>query len=582
MKTHSLLLFFLVINFSFVFGQSPGWQWAKSFGGSHNDGGLDVAADASANVYTIGYFRDTVDFDPGPGTFNLISNPSAYGSVFLCKLDSSGNFMWAKKWDKGYADASFSIDLDAQGDLFITGYYTGNVDFDPGAGTYFLNASNNMLYFVLKLSSSGNFIWVKSFGGVFNTPQCYSVLDAAGNIYCGGFFSQTRDFDPGPAIYNLTAAVSRDIFVLKLDASGNFLWVKQISGTLNNWVNDIALDASNNIYITGSFSGTTDFDPGPGTDSLTAGTAISSEDIFVAKLDASGNYAWAVKIGGINLDYSFSIAVDNAANVYTTGYYNAAPGDSVDFDPGPGTYYLYGNADAFISKLDSAGNFVFAKSIDSPMGFSFGRSIALDSHANIYYTGYFTDSADFDPGPATYMLYADSLYGTPLFVSKLDSSGNFIWAESKGGNTHFGVQQNSGLSVFCDASDNVYFTGKYEDPDISFGSVTIYNYTPDTLAFTDVFTAKISSVSTGLFNVMQSNGGIYVYPNPSSGTFIFQSPEKITSLEIYNVLGEKVFYRERPALFTASIDLSNQPDGIYFYALNNNEGLIKTGKILKE
>ena len=392
---------------------SGNFVWAKQMGGASTAEGLSIAVDASGNVYTTGKFIGTADFDPGPGTYNLTSAGSY--DIFVSKLDSSGNFIWAKRMGGASTDKGLSIAVDASGNVYTTGLFQGTVDFDPGAGTYNLTSAGGDDIFVSKLDSSGNFVWAKNMGGASNDDGYSIAADASGNVYTTGDFYGTADFDPGPGTYNLTAAGGLDIFVSKLDSSGNFVWAKNMGGASTDDGYSIALDASDNVYTTGDFSGTADFDPGPGTYNLTS--VARSYDIFVSKLDASGNFVWAKDMGGASNDWGNSIAVDGSRNVYTTGYFTS----TADFDPGTGTYNLTsaGQGDIFVSKLDSSGNFVWAKDMGGA-SYDVGNSIAVDASFNVYTTGGFDSTANFDPGPGTFNLI--SAGSSDIFVEKLSQA----------------------------------------------------------------------------------------------------------------------------------------------------------------
>ena len=383
--------------------------WAKKMGGISPDHGNSIALDASGNVFTTGSFEGTADFDPGAGTFNLTS--AGIYDIFISKLDAAGNFVWAKKMGGISNDEGFSIALDASGNVFTTGYFQGTVDFDPGAGTFNLTSVGSADIFISKLNAAGNFVWAKKMGGI-GGEEGYSIdLDGSGNVYTTGYFQGTVDFDPGAGTFNLTSAGSGDIFISKLDAAGNFVWAKKMGGTSGDYGNSIALDASGNVFTTGIFQGTVDFDPGAGTFNL---TSAGNYDIFISKLDAAGNFVWAKKMGGTSVDYGYSIALDASGNVFTTGGFIG----TVDFDPGVGTFILAsaGSADIFISKLDAAGNFVWAKQ----MGGIFpdeSISIALNASGNVYTTGWFSGTVDFDPGVGTFNLTTAGSYD--IFVHKM-------------------------------------------------------------------------------------------------------------------------------------------------------------------
>ena len=480
-----------LLFFSCLQAQNVNMVWAKSMGGASNDLGRSIAVDALGNVYTTGYFSGTADFDPGPGTYNLTS--AGYSDIFISKLDASGNFVWAKDMGgSGAAAYGESIAVDASGNVYTTGYFTGTADFDPGAGTYNLTSAGGRDIFVSKLDSSGNFVWAKRMGGASGDEGYSIAIDASGNVYTTGDFQGTTDFDPGAGTYNLTSAGGRDIFVSKLDASGNFVWAKDMGGTSNDFGNSIAVDALGNVYTTGDFLGTADFDPGPGTYNLTAAYV----DIFVSKLNASGNFVWAKDMGG-GAATGNSIAVDASFNVCTTGNFNG----TVDFDPGAGTYNLTsvtGGFDIFVSKLDSSGKFVWAKKMGGDSTYdNQGNSIAVDASGNVYTTGQFNGTVDFDPGPGTYNL--TSAGQGDIFVSKLDASGNFVWAKRMGGTSWDG-----GSFIAVDASGNVYTTGDFQ------GTA---NFDPGTGTFNltsaggyDIFVEKLSQTSALPVTWLNFNG----------------------------------------------------------------------------
>jgi hypothetical protein len=449
--------------------------WARGLGGIEPEQGTDIFVDGAGNVYTTGAFGGTADFDPGPGTFNLTS--AGGWDVFVSKLDSSGNFVWAKAFRGAtHYTGGYGIFVDGAGGVYTTGRFEGTVDFDPGPGTFKLTCPGIDDVFISKLDSAGNFVWAKSFGGQLFDEGSNIVVDSAGGIYTTGQFESTADFDPGPGTFNLTSAGSGDIFVSKLDSAGDFLWAKAMGGITHDWAKDIFVTPAGDIYTTGEFSRIADFDPGPGTFNLSSGGYDG--DIFVSKLDSAGDFVWAKAMGGDDYDTATSIFVGAAGDVYTTGLFqNTAdfdPGEgifnlssttgdfevfiskldnaggfvwakgldggsegagvfvdgaenvyttgdfggTVDFDPGPGTFNLTiveGTA-CFVSKLDSAGDFVWAKAF-SGQGHVLGNSVFVDGAGNVYTTGAFSGTPDFDPGEGAFTL--TSAGQGDVFVSKL-------------------------------------------------------------------------------------------------------------------------------------------------------------------
>lgn len=364
--------------------------------------------------------------------------------LFLCSNSQNPVFQWAKAFgDTSLSVFSYQSVLDSYGNIYITGDFQGTPDFDPGPGTYTLSSNGVSDFFILKLDSAGNFVWVRSVGGTGLDEAHGITTDAYSNLYITGVFRYTVDFDPGPGTNMVTANGASDGFILKLDASGNFIWIKQMGvGVVPELVK---LDQTNNIYLAGDFPYTADFDPSPTTYTLSPGT-------FMEKLDPSGNFIWAESISSTSSGNVSAMALDIAGNMYVTGYYGA----TTDFDPGPGLYNLTpaGSTDSYVCKLDVNGNLVWAKSVGG-MGSDYSFSIALDNLNNVYHTGRYQLTADFDPGSGTYNL--TSAGGIDIYVSKLDNSGNFIWAKSVGG--PFGGDQPSSIAV--DTVGSAYITGGY-------------------------------------------------------------------------------------------------------------------------
>ena len=388
--------------------------FAKRFGGGISDLGYSIAVDSTGNIYTTGFFQDTVDFDPSAGTTNLTT--AGLSDVFISKLDASGNLVFAKRFGGSISDLSYSIAVDSTGNIYTTGFFQDTVDFDPSAGTTNLTTAGLSDVFISKLDASGNLVFAKRFGAAEADAGRSIALDSTGNIYTAGYFEQTVDFDPSAGTTNLTSAGRSDVFVSKLDSSGNLVFAKRFGAAETDVGLSVAVDSTGNVYTTGYFEQTVDFDPGAGTTDLTTG---GGSDVFVSKLDASGNLVFAKRFGGSNDDGGISISVDSNGNIHTTGYFE----ERVDFDPGAGTSNLTsaGGTDVFVSKIDSSGNLLLAKSFGGTAN-DVGRSITFDSTGNIYTTGEFAGTVDFDPGTGTTNLI--SAGGNDVFILRLDPSGD--------------------------------------------------------------------------------------------------------------------------------------------------------------
>lgn len=389
--------------------------WAKQIGGTSSEAVSGITLDASGNICLVGYFQSIADFDPSAGTYTL-SGTVGY-DIFVCKLDANGNFIWAGKMGGSSFERGYGITTDASNNVYTTGYFRSTVaDFDPGPGTYTMaNIAGTEEAFVSKLDASGNFVWAKQMGGS-GTDQGLSItVDALGNVITvGSFASPNADFDPGTSTFTISTQGLDDIFVNKLDPAGNFIWTKQMGGSGGDFGNSVKIDGSNNIYIGGYFNTTVDFDPSLATYTL---TSFGGNDIYISKLDVNGNFLWASQMGGAGVDVVNSISVDAAGNCYSTGYFTSA---IADFNPDAGTYTFTntGANDIFVSQLNASGNFLSAYQISGTSNEA-GRGIACDNSNNIYLTGDFQNTTDFDPGTATYTLSTTG--AANVFVCKLNN-----------------------------------------------------------------------------------------------------------------------------------------------------------------
>lgn len=485
-----LLSISFILMYGLMFAQTPSLNWANSIGNSSDKNSNAIAVDTSGNSYITGYFSGTMDFNPGAGVYNMTAKGSF--DLFTYKLDASGNFVWAIQLSSDTVTASVQgkgIAVNAAGQVYLTGSFQRTVDFDPGTGISNVTCAGVADVFVLKLDSDGKFIFVKTMGGP-NTDVAYAInLDKSGNIYTTGVFMGTSDFDPGPGVFNIVnTSQSVDAFVSKLDPSGNFLWAKSFGGTDSDIGYALTTDMSQNTYITGSFSKTVDFDPGANTFNL---TSAGSTDIFVLKLDASGNFSWADRMGGVSADYAYSIAIDASKNIYLTGGYI---GDgSEDFDPGVGTLKLpsvSNTSDAFVLKLTAAGTLTWAKSFGGTAGDS-GSSIALDASGNIHIIGHFRNTVDFDPGAGTFNM--TSLGGADIYALSLNTNGNFIYAGQISG-----PGEDFGTSMALDKSGFPAITGVFQktvDFDPTGGT---FNLTAVQGYYYDIYTLKLGNIAPSI------------------------------------------------------------------------------------
>jgi hypothetical protein len=331
------------------FDPNGNFIWARTWGGPSLTVGLSVAIDGYGDTYTTGWFIGTVDFDPGLGMDTHTSNGSY--DVFLSKFDPSGDFVWARTWGGPDDDSGNSVVLDGSDDTYVTGFFEGTADFDPGAGVDNHSSDGDLDAFLSKLDPDGNLVWALTWGGPGYEYGASVATDSSGNAYTTGVFTGTVDFDPGAGVDNHTSDGNDAAFLSKIDPNGNFVWARTWGGPYGDIGLSIAIDGSENAYVTGFFDGTADFDPGAGVDNHTSN---GYRDTFLSKIDSNGNFVWARTWGGSGWEWGNSVTIDGSGNAYVTGEF----GGTVDFDPGAGldNHKSNGAWDVFLSKFPPDGN----------------------------------------------------------------------------------------------------------------------------------------------------------------------------------------------------------------------------------
>lgn len=630
MTQRSLLLTILV--FSTFLSQAQQYDWGKQWGSIGNERSRALDVDPSGNVYMTAHFRGDMDLDPGTGTQTATIGGTM--DLIVAKLDSTGNLLWAKQITGSDSEDPFDLIVDQSGNVFVTGGFQNTVDFDPGPGIFSLTATGIFSCFVLKLDPQGNFVWAKSIGGNGHVAGYGISTDSFGQVYLTGAFNATVDFDPGSAVHSITAFGFQDIFVLKLDSNGDFVWAKQMGGPNDDTGWGIQFTSLNEVLVSGNFSGTADLDPGP---SIFSFVSNGMQDMFWAKLDSNGGFISAAGWGGPEIDFCFQARCDAVGNIYAGGYFK----DTVDFDPGSGMaiYAAAGDADGFLSKFDAAGSWQWTNRIASPNR-DWGLDLTLDDWGNPYLGGSFQGLVDFDPGPSNHIL--DGLQGSSFLVQYLPN-GEFGWAVQMDGNAYaevVGIAIGSGSEVHllgdffsdCDldpgpgtssfsslGSRDIFLSKLSQcnapiDTSVSVSSQTLmanlsnasYQWLDCNNAFAPVSGATSQSFSpnsSGNFAVSLLQGAcadtsacfsmtvigiespfdfpISISPNPTSETLILQIPpvDQHPILTIHTATGRMVLQKELNELKT-EIDLPG-PQGMYILKVESESGHRATAKVLK-
>lgn len=341
---------FCLLSYNFSFAQSPNWLWANSASGISSEQGNSISVDLNGNSFATGWFKSpTLTF----GSF-VLTNTDSTGityDIFVAKYDGSGNIDWAKRFGTPEHEVGYSICADTAGNIYFTGSFSGPViTFD----TITLN-NNSPGYpdcFIVKFNTNGNIIWAKNVGGLGADVGKSIKVDITGNIYVTGTFnSSTISFGNN----TLTSSGNTNIFVVKYDSTGNALWAKSASETSSGIVNNICVDVFGNVFIIGFFDQPTiTF----GAFTLT-NAAVYRSDIFIVKYDVFGNVIWAKSASGSDNDSGYGINTDTNGNAYLTGYFMSP---SLSFDTITLLNVNNTNTDCFLVKFNTAGNVIWAKS----------------------------------------------------------------------------------------------------------------------------------------------------------------------------------------------------------------------------
>jgi len=557
MKTKLLISLFILCFYTTIKSQIPTWQWAKGAGAIDTlksyDSGYAIATDNNGNSYVTGKFNQIATFG------NFLIQSSGLHDIFLCKYDKNGTCLWVKKAGSGaYNDIGQGVDIDKNGNIYITGTFQGIATF----GTLFLYSSLQN-GFLAKYDNSGNEIWVKQL-----TTASYLNLSTGNDIAVDD---------------NGNSYVTGNGFVTKHDSSGNVIYNKIIPpGQL--YPTDIDIDKYSNAFITGYFLKSPTIYGGQ------TYTPIGFTDAFILKVDVNGDPVWFNHYGtplpqggnamlGVHA-YGEGVSVDDEGNVYFTGkygfYYTSA---TLSINIGSFTLTSPSNSSGsspgiFTVKFDTNGNVTWAK--QNLSGSGCGYSIINDKFKNTYVTGETYGSGTFSFDSNTIF---NSTNGS-VFIVKYDSLGNHVFSKiSTGSSCLYG---GSGISL--DSLCGIYITGTSIFT-LSFG---IYSTAFLGGGGKDVFVAKINggygiecNVQTDITNDENFSNAINIYPNPTNNFLTLKLAEKISEAEIkiYNLLGElqtnKIIANE-----TNTIDVSLFATGIYVIEIVN-EGNVSRQKFVK-
>ncbi len=453
----SMLLLGTIANAQEYFGTS-------TFGDTSIEIPYRSAMDSQGNVYAAGIYSGTITVGSTTVTW---AGGNADG--FLAKYDNDGNPIWVKSFGGAADDVAIDVAVDANDNLYITGYFQGAgalaFDADPGPGVYLLEQLAPFLSrdcFIIKLDSNGDFVWAKQVSNpaaVANEDSKSIEVDSAGNVYIGGSFNYA-DFNPDPVaeeiILSTNGGASTDGFLLKLDTDGNFVWVKTFASTGIVQVVDMEFDTNEDLLLTGRFRNTVDLDPNAGTAPFTSN---GNDDMFMAKLSADGDFIWGNSFGGSGNDFASTIK-NLPSGIYLGGEFIG----TVDLDPSAGvnTFVSLGFSDAFLSKFDTDGNYNYSYVLGGDStNFENFYDIKEGFNGNLYATGQFSGTTDFDNSAAEELTTSNG--NSDNFLLELTTSGQYLNHWTIGGSN---VEINPQL--FFNNNNEILTTGGFRSADVDF------------------------------------------------------------------------------------------------------------------
>ncbi|WP_435355602.1 SBBP repeat-containing protein [Emticicia sp. SJ17W-69] len=414
-------------------------------GGTSLEAAKCIAVDASGYIYITGSFSGTAKFGATTKT------SAGEIDIFVAKYNKAGSLEWVQTAGGTDYEEVKGITIDANGNIYITGYFGGTTTFDVNTKT----TSGGYDIFVAKYNNIGDLQWLQTAGGG-DIDYGYDIAaDVNGNVYVTGYFTGTAKF--GTTTKTSPGGGDTDIFVVKYSTTGSYQWVQTVGDGADDFGLGIATDASGYVYVTGFFNGTATFG---NTSKLSAG----QEDIFVVKYNDAGSVQWVQTAGGTNIDRGVRITVDGNGNVYIIGNFSG----TANF--GATSKTSVGSRDIFVAKYNNVGTLQWVNTAGGTNSIS-GNGIALDASGNVYLTGNFNGTATFGVTSKT------SAGDYDIFVAKYSNAGSLQWVNTANGG--------SGSGISTDASGNIYITG-------GFGGTVNFGATSKTSAgSSDIFVVRL-------------------------------------------------------------------------------------------
>ncbi len=397
------------------------YLWSKAFAGGLANVPRPVVTDSAGNVIVAGTFQGSITLG-GP----ILVGDGSEPDVFVGALDANGNHLSSMRFGNENPEYVTGVAVDPAGNVVVTGLFGGSISL--GNGVTLMAPPPFYSTFVVKLDPAGTPLWALQ----YSTASARSVaIDAAGHIIVAGDFFGTVDFGGGP----VSAFEANDLFVLKLETNGAFIWSKRFGVQGDQMAADVAVDSLGNVIFTGSFGGGVDFGGG-----ILA--AAGASDVFVAKLNHLGDHVFSRRFGDGSIQTGSAVAVTGAGEVIVTGTFDG----TIDLGGGP---LQSAGQDIFLGKLDGFGNHVWSKHFGMA-GVQVPSSVAAFADGRVTLVGRSDGSVDFGGGVLTSVGQSDA------FVARFDAAGDHVWSR------RYGSSLEDAAGVALDAAGNAFVIGNYD------------------------------------------------------------------------------------------------------------------------
>lgn len=561
MKYIISLLFLIISN---VYCNSQSFDWVNTVGSSDADAIQYLCSDSSNNIYSYGYFSDTLRINNSSNTY--VSRGTI--DIFLLKNDEYGNFISCIQIGGYHDEWPTAIQYDNSGFLYLLGKLSDSVYINNGVSSQliFLDTNWNAASsgFLMKLDLNGNIKWSQFFENNNRLDVNDIAINDSSNIIVVGSYEDSLDFGIENSRFNLSSNNTFSGFIAKIAPTGSLLKTTSIRGSQEAFIQEIET-AANTFTITGSYRGTVDADPSSNNYYLNSNGGYA---IFFSQYNDDLTFRWAKSINS-KLQAESSTLFEKDNFYYMGGVF----ADTTFFDPNNSSSYLVskGNWDAFLSKYDINGNLLWANQFGDILA-EYLQRIYINDLNEIFLIGMFQGTVDFDPDSSIFSMTSNN-GSSDIFISKFDTSGVFYWAKIIGGNyTDYSYD-------IIGNQNQLYIGGLFSNSvDFDFDSNQVIR---NSFGDTDAYLLKISLSITTLLNEINDKGfdsKLHLYPNPSTKILnIKGNLNQIESFAIYDLNGRQV----SKIIHESEIDISSLSEGIFLLNIYYKDGSVDSIKFIK-